>query len=45
MNLIGTFQNKSSCSNQHVLVGYDYDGNHINGTPAKKGCAIAGAWK
>lgn len=46
VDLTGRFPKKSSRGNQHVLVGYHYDGNCIHGIPLKDrdGQSIADAW-
>ena len=37
IDITGLFLKRSSSGNQHVLVGYHYDGNYIHGTLIKVG--------
>ena len=47
MDLAGRFSKTSSSVNQHILVGYDYDGNYAHAAPIKNSPshAITQAWE
>ena len=47
INLTGRFPKVSLSGNQHILVGYNYDGNYIDAIPRKnrKGQTITEAWQ
>ena len=47
MGLTGRFPKRSSRENEHILLGYHYEYNQIEGIPMKnrKGPTIAAAWK
>ena len=47
MDLTGKFPRKSSRGNEYLLIGYNYDANHIRAIPIKnrKGPTITEAWK